>query len=255
MRLFTEKRRKRLKSQPFPQDWLAVLEKNVALYRRLNAVDRAELHGHIQVFVAEKNFEGGDGFAMTDEVRLTVTGQACVLLLHRETDYYPGLSSIVIYAGEFLAPYQEVDEIGVVTEGIDRRSGESWQEGTLVLSWEDIVAGEIEVHAGYNVVLHEFAHQLDAEAGITSAPHLSRRREPRLAQTLGQECLRLQRDAAHGRTTVLDPYGAESPAEFFAVATECFFEKPRQLKERHPKLYEELARFYRQDPDSWRNGT
>jgi Mlc titration factor MtfA (ptsG expression regulator) len=246
MHLFTEMRRKRLKSRPFPREWAAALKEHT-LYRLLPESDRLELQEHIKVFVAEKNFEGGDGFVMTDEVRVTIAAQACLLLLHRETDYYPGLSSVVVYPGEFLAPFREVDESGVVTEGIDRRSGESWQEGTLVLSWEDVVAGELDVHAGYNVVLHEFAHQLDAEDGITS----TRRSEPGLAQTLEQECLRLQRDAAHGRTTVLDPYGAENPAEFFAVATECFFEKPRPLREHHPRLYEELARYYRQDPASW----
>ncbi len=256
MRLFTKMRRKRLKSQPFPHHWLAILEKNVPLYSRLHAVDRVELQGHIQVLFTEKNFEGGNGFEMNDEVRLTIAAQACLLLLHRETDYFPGLSSSVVYAGEFLAPYRDVDESGVVTEGIDRRSGESWQEGTLVLSWEDIATGELSVHPGYNVVLHEFAHQLDAEAGITSnIPHLPLSSQSRWEQTLEQEYLRLQHDTVHGRTTVLDPYGAESPAEFFAVATECFFERPRQLKERHAKLYEELAGFYRQDPASWLNGS
>jgi Mlc titration factor MtfA (ptsG expression regulator) len=248
-------RRKRLKSRPFPREWLAILGNNVPLYRRLTVADQVELQKHIQVFVAEKNFEGGAGFVMTDEARITIAAQACLLLLHREACYYPGLSSIVIYPGEFLAPYREMDESGVVTEGIDRRSGESWQDGTLVLSWEDVSAGELDVHAGYNVVLHEFAHQLDAEESITSVPHLLRRSRSTLAQTLEQEYLRLQHDAAHGRTTVLDPYGAESPAELFAVATECFFEKPRPLRDRHPKLYDELTRYYRQDPASWPNSS
>lgn len=251
MRLFTGMRRKRLKSRPFPPDWQAILEEKIPLYRRLTLADRAELQGHIQVFVAEKNFEGGDEFAMTDVVRITIAAQACMLLLHRETDYYPELSSIVVYPGEFLAPFRDVDESGIVTEGIDRRSGESWQEGTLVLSWEDITE-EVGEHACYNVVLHEFAHQLDVEDGITSkAPRLSRHDRWKLAKTIERECLRLQHDTVHGRTTVLDPYGAESTAEFFAVATECFFERPRPLRERHPKLYEGLAEYYRQDPASW----
>ncbi len=247
MRLIANMLRNRLKNRPFPRDWLTILEKDVPLYGRLPAADQEELQGHIQVFVAEKNFEGANGLSMSDEIRVTIAAQACLLLLHRETGYYPGLFSIVIYPYEFMAPFREVDECGVVTEGIDRRSGESWQEGTLVLAWEDITAGGLDVHAGYNVVLHEFAHQLDAEDSITSARHS----ESGLAQAIKQEYLRLQRDTVHGRTTVLDPYGAESPAEFFAVATECFFETPYPLRERHPRLYEELSRYYRQDPASW----
>jgi Mlc titration factor MtfA (ptsG expression regulator) len=249
-------RRRRLKSRPFPPEWLAILDKNVPLYRRLTTADRAELQRHIQVFVAEKNFEGGNGFVMTDEVRVTIAAQACILLLHRETGYYAGLSSVIVYPGEFLAPFREVDESGVITEGIDRRSGESWQEGTLVLSWEDIADGSLDVQAGYNVVIHEFAHQLDVEDGITCGTRrLFGRDQPNWAKTLEQEYLRLQHDTAHGRSTVLDPYGAENPAEFFAVATECFFESPRRLRERHPKLYAELARYYRQDPASWPNSS
>jgi MtfA peptidase len=253
MLLITEMRRRRLKSQPFPPAWEKVLEGNVSLYRRLPAPDREELKGHIQVFLAEKNFEGCGGQELTDEVRLTVAGQACILLLHRETDYYPGLSSILVYPGEYLAPQMELGEDGVVTEGTDRRSGESWQEGSLVLSWEDVLAEGLEVHEAYNVVLHEFAHQLDAEDGITAAALLPKRaRFWELAEVLEREYLRLQHDTAHRRTTLLDPYGAESPEEFFAVATECFFEQPVPLRQRHPELYAGLARYFRQDPAEWR---
>lgn len=253
MLIITEMRRKRLKSQPFPTAWRSVMERNVSLYRHLPAADRQELEGHIQVFLAEKSFEGSDGMTMTDEVRVTVAAQACILLLHRRTDYYPGLSSIVVYPGEYLAPRHEVDEWGIVTEGTDRRTGESCPEGALVLSWEDVLAEGLDVHPGYNVVLHEFAHQLDAEEGITSGISLLPRRAGQRIweETLRREFERLREDAEHDRPTVLDPYGAESPEEFFAVATEAFFETPLPLRERHPELYEELARYYRQDPAEW----
>jgi len=250
MFLVTSYRRKRLKSRPFPREWLSVLEQHVPLYRRLGEEDRSELQGHIAVFIAEKNFEGRDGLSMTDEIRVTIAAQACILLLHRQTDYYPLLSSIIVYQGEFLAPYRDVDDYGVVNEGNDLRSGETGSEGALVLSWEDAAVNDLDVHAGYNVVLHEFSHQLDAEDGITASD--VSKRQPRMAlRTLEREYHRLQRDAAHGRATVLDPYGAESLAEFFAVATESFFERPRHLKEHHPELYGDLARYYRQDPVSW----
>lgn len=253
MLLITSSRRKRLRNQPFPPSWLRVLEANVPLYGRLPEPDRQELQGHIQVFVAEKNFEGGEGQALTDEVRVTIAAQACLLLLHRETDYFPGLSSIVVYPGEYLAPYREMDESGVVTEGTDRRSGESWEQGALVLSWEDVLAAGVDGEGAYNVVLHEFAHQLDAEDGVTDgAPLLLKRSSYRHWQrTLAEEYERLRTEAAQGRVTVLDPYGAESPAEFFAVATEAFFEKPQEMKAYHLALYEELTRYYRQDPAGW----
>lgn len=253
MLLITEMRRKRLKNQPFPAAWLSVLERSVALFLRLPLEDREELKGNVQVFLAEKNFEGRGGLAMTDTIRVTIAAQACLLLLHRRTDYYPGLSSIVVYPDEYLAPYLEMDEWGIVTEGTDCRSGESCREGTLVLSWKDVLAEGLDVHEGYNVVLHEFAHQLDAEEGITSgAPLLVRRSGSGNGEDILQyECERLREDAERGRPTVLDPYGAENPAELFAVATESFFETPHPLRKRHPELYDELVRYYRQNPAEW----
>ena len=139
MFLITDLRRKRLRRQPFPPAWAAVIDR-IPLCRRLPEQDREKLHGHVQVFLDEKNFEGRGGIAVTDEVRVTIAAQACILILHRPTDYYPGLSSIIVYPREYIAPHLEVDEWGVVTEGLDQRSGESTRDGALVLSWEDIRA-------------------------------------------------------------------------------------------------------------------
>lgn len=251
MFLITEMRRKRLRSRPFPPAWLAVLDK-IPLVRSLPSEDREKLREHLLIFLGEKQFEGL-GITITDDIRVTIAAQACILILHRPTDYYPGLSSIIVYPGEYLAPRVDVDEWGVVTEGTDQRSGESTWEGALVLSWEDVVAEGIDTHPGYNVVLHEFAHQLDTEEGLTGGVSLlpKRSRFASLAEILQREYLRLQSDVAHHRTTVLDPYGAESVEEFFAVATEAFFETPHPLNDRHAELYRELARFYRQDPAGW----
>jgi len=255
MLLITEMRRKRLKSSPFPPAWERFLERRVLLYGRLPEEDRDELKGDIQVFLAEKSFEGCGGFVMTDEVRLTVAALACLLLLHRETDYYPGLSSIVIYPREYLAPQADVDESGVVTEWIDLLSGESSQVGTVVLSWEDVMAEGLETHETYNVVIHEFAHQLDAEDGITSgAPLLARRSGTRtLLDALERGFERLQDELLHGRATVLDPYGEESLEEFFAVASECFFMRPLLLRLWDFALFAELVRYYRQNPAEWKD--
>ena len=252
MLLLTGIRRKRLRAAPFPPDWLRVLEQHVPLYRRLPAADRDELRGHIQVLLAEKHFEGGGGFPMSDEARVVIAAQAALLLLHRETDYYPALSSIVVYPDEFIVQQSEIDETGVVFEGEDVRSGESWFHGTLVLSWKDVLLSGSEGYEDYNVVIHEFAHQLDTEEGISSGePLLGRRPRLRWEGVLADEYERLRADDAAGRPTFLDPYGADNPAEFFAVATECFFTLPAELQHQHPELYAELARHFRQDPASW----
>lgn len=250
MLFFTEFRRRRLKRAPFPPEWLAILENHVELYRRLPESDRVELQGHVQVFLAEKQFEGGGGFAVTDTVRLVVAAQACLLLLHRDGGYYPGLSSIIVYPDEYLAPLVEVDEAGIVTEGTDRRSGEFVMEGALVLSWADVTGEGLDVHGAYNVVLHEFAHQLDAEQGITVEPAAGGRHEV-LYRVLARECRQLRREVRRGHSTFLDPYGTGNLAEFFAVATEAFFETPAEFRSAHPELYQELVDFYRQDPGSW----
>jgi MtfA peptidase len=255
MLLITEMRRKRLRSAPFPPAWEHNLERRVPLYGRLPEQDRRELKGAIQIFLAEKSFDGCGGFVITDEVRLTVAAQACLLLLHRETDYFPGLSSIVIYPREYLAPQADVDESGVVTEWTDLLSGESSRVGTVVLSWEDVMDEGLETHESYNVVLHEFAHQLDAEDGITSgAPLLPRRSRNRtLSEVLESGFQRLKDEVLHGRATVLDPYGEDSLEEFFAVATECFFIRPLSLREWDFCLFTELVRYYRQNPAQWKD--
>lgn len=253
MLFITSSRRKRLKSQPFPPAWVQLLERRVPLYERLPEADREELKGHILVFLAEKNFEGCGGFTMSDEVRLTIAAQACILLLHRESDYFPGLSSILVYPGEYVAPFVEMDESGVVTERFDRRLGESSQQGAIVLSWEDVCPEGPGVHGAYNVVLHEFAHQLDTEDGVTTGePLLPKRfRKRLLTGILVQEHQRFRDEVAAGRPMPFDPYGAESLEEFFAVATECFFEQPQSLLESCPALYAELATYFRQDPAAW----
>jgi Mlc titration factor MtfA (ptsG expression regulator) len=239
---FFHSRRKRLKEQPFPVQWLELLER-VPHYRRLPAPDREELCGHIRVFLSEKSFEGCNGLVMNDEVRITIACQACLLLLHRGAACFPAISSVVVYPDEYLAPWQETDESGIVVEGEEQRSGEFAGTGALVLSWEDVLMAGVDAEGAYNVVIHEFAHQIDAECGITDSDAWH--------GTLEREYHRLQHDAAHRRPTLFDPYGVENPAEFFAVVTECFFEDPRRFRARHPELYGEMSAFFRQDPASW----
>ena len=227
------------------------------MYSRLPPADRQELEGHIHVFLAKKRFEGCDGQEITDEVRVLIAAQACLLLLHRDTDCYPLLHSILVYPSSYIAKTWHLEKDGrTITEGEQARGGESWPHGTVVLAWDGAIAGAVELDKNRNLVIHEFAHQLDQEDGIADgAPLLggsnlwqTRHRYQTWARVLSDEFQQLRRAAEDGPETVLDTYGAQNPAEFFAVATECFFEKPGQLKERHPALYAELQEFYQQDP-------
>jgi MtfA peptidase len=252
--LFKSRRRKRLRETPFPAAWREILLRGLPYYRCLPEPDRRELEGHIQVFLAEKYFEGCAGLKLTDEMRVLIAAQACMLLLHRDTDYYPGLSTILVYPEAYLAQLHGVGPAGVVTEGPAWRRGESWHtpggRSPVILSWRDVQAGAADIHDGANVVFHEFAHQLDGESGaVEGAPALERRSQYLAwARVLGREYRALIDDLRNNRPTLLSAYGATSPAEFFAVLTENFFERPRALKEQHPEVYQQLAGFYRQDP-------
>lgn len=243
-------RRNRIRSQPFPNDWDAILHRQVPLYQRLSDQDRQELQGLIQIFVDEKHFEGCGGLTLNDAIRVTIAAQACILLLHRETDLYPRLISILVYPSTYVAQARQPIGGGMVLEGEVARLGEAWKDGVVVLSWDNVVAGASDIHDGHNVVLHEFAHQLDQENGpADGAPVLEHRSQyVSWARVLGNEYEQLRQAASQGRPSVLDRYGATNPAEFFAVATECYFEKPKELQCMHPELFEELRAYYHFDP-------
>jgi Mlc titration factor MtfA (ptsG expression regulator) len=256
MNWLKKRRRTRLANRSFPDTWEHVLRTSVPLYNRLSDPDRRELQRHIQIFLAEKRFEGCQGLEITDQVRLTIAAQACMLLLHRETDYFPGLTSILVHPGTYV-----VDDVlrvagGMVLESREVREGESWHRGAVVLSWDDVRRGTENPDDGHNVVLHEFAHQLDTMWGKgDSSPVLRDRASFRAwTEALERNFKRFRRDIRYDRARVLDDYGATDPAEFFAVATECFFEVPRDLRSAYPDLYEELKRFYQQDPALWEPG-
>jgi len=172
-----------------------------------------------------------------------------LLLLHRETDIYPNVDSILVYPSAYRVPTEQRDGL-VVIEEQQTRLGESWQRGLVVLAWDHVLSGAAQPRDGQNVVLHEFAHQLDSEDGVMNGtPELGpRARYTSWAHVLGDEFEELSKRLHAGRSSDIDPYGATNAAEFFAVLTEMFFEKPRALKRRHPELYQELATFYKQDP-------
>ena len=248
-----EARRERLRGKPFSAEWRQVLEHNVPLYNHLPPALKEQLHGLIHIFLAEKNIEGAAGLEVTDEIRVTIAGQACILLLNRETDFYPRLFSIVVYPHQY-----EVDKPLFFSgrqhiEASETRLGESWPTGAVVLAWDHVRQGAADVHDGHNLVFHEFAHQLDQEnAGADGIPDLGRAsRYITWARVVGREYEDLQQHVKAGMASLLDQYGATNEAEFFAVATECFFERPAQMKAQYPELYEELKDFYRQDPTTY----
>ena len=243
------RRRDALRNEPLTDAERAVLKKNVPYLSKLDEADRTEFEGLVRIFLAEKSFEGCGGLELTDEMKITIAAQACLLLLHRENDVYPDVESILVYPTAYRAPTTK-REGGVVIESEQARLGESWTRGVVVLAWDHVKSGAAQPADGQNVVLHEFAHQLDGEDGaMDGAPDLgARARYTSWAHVLGDEFRELAEELHAGRRSDIDAYGATNPAEFFAVVTEMFFEKPRALKQRHPELYEELAAFYKQDP-------
>jgi Mlc titration factor MtfA (ptsG expression regulator) len=247
--LFKDSRRAKLRAEPLSPEQHAIIAKNVPYLAKLPEADQKELEGLIQIFLAEKEFEGCGGLELTDEIKVTIAAQACLLLLHRENDNYPGVDAILVYPGAYRAPTKQ-DGGGFLVEGEQARLGESWTRGVVVLAWDHVKSGAMNMNDGHNLVLHEFAHQVDGEDGsMDGAPDLgTRARYKSWAHVLGSEFSELSERLDQGRKSDIDSYGATNPAEFFAVVTEMFFEKPRMMKDRHPELYEELAAFYKQDP-------
>ncbi len=248
-------RRRRLRKTPLSAEAWGVLERNLPYLKSLTSEDRGELAGLVQIFLDEKRFEGCGGLEITPEIRLVVAAQACMLLLRRETDVYPGLHSIIIYPSAYVAKNISADGF-VVSEGTQLRAGQTWTQGSLVLSWDDVLRGAADVHDGHNVVFHEFAHQLDQQSGAADGtpPLPDRSRYVAWARELGKEYRELLRRIEAHRPTSIDPYGGTNPAEFFAVVTETFFERPCQLEKQHPGLYEQLRLFYRRDPAAIERG-
>ncbi|MGR8947731.1 MAG: M90 family metallopeptidase [Gammaproteobacteria bacterium] len=245
-------RMEKLFKTPLDARHVALLQKYVPIYAKLPQSLRNELHGHINIFLDRKNFIGKGGVEITDEIRFVVAGNACLLLLQGNNRRFYGFSSILIYPETYLA--HDVRHDGFITsKRPSLRSGESWMRGPIVLSWADILAGSVNAEDGHNVVIHEFAHKLDEQSGhLNGLPVLRQASDyEQWSKVLSEEFDALHKRAEKRKNKVLDEYGTVSPAEFFAVASESFFEKPVQMKKRLPELYEQLQTFYNIDPASW----
>jgi len=249
--LLKQKRRTAVIQAPFPEAWKQILQKNFPLYRRLPESIRTQLHRKIQIFVYDKMFEGCRGLTISDEIRVTIAAQACLLLMNRESPCYPKLRTILVYPSAYIAKEKESFTRGA--EISSARLGESWALGTVVLAWDSVRGDALNFRDGFNVTMHEFAHQLDQEDGDgDGVPMLeSYSAYTAWARIFAEEFRRLQSKLAQGKPDVLNAYGATNPAEFFAVATETFFEKPKALQLNHPEIYESLQKFYRLHPLEW----
>jgi len=240
-------------AQPFPDAWQQMLITRLPVYERLPAALKQELQAHIQHFLYTKQFVGCNGQDITDEVRVVIAAEACLLILNRASTRYKNLRWIYVYPSTFIAKREQQDAYGVVSESKTHMLGESWSNGRVILAWDSVERGMYNFSDGRNVVLHEFAHQLDQEDGAADgAPLLYTRDSYQIwAQVFSQEFTQLQAKLARGGNSLIDSYGATNPAEFFAVVTELFYERPAQMRKRHPELFKALQGYYRLDPEAW----
>lgn len=252
---FKKWRRRRLMQQPLSDERLSILNKNVPYYRHLPSDLQQKLQGLINIFLDEKTFEGCAGLEITDEIRVTIAGQACILLLGIGdlSSFYEGLRSVLVYPKSYVAKVKNTHNSFFVEEGFEQRHGEAWSRGHVVLAWNEVKKGASDIRDGQNLVFHEFAHQLDYDYGATSEIESSDDQSSYLswAWVVGNEYNDLLEALKRNQQTLIDEYGATNLAEFFAVVTEYFFEKPRELRQRHPELYQQLTEFYQQDPATY----
>ncbi|MGI4787415.1 MAG: zinc-dependent peptidase [Janthinobacterium lividum] len=238
--------RQDLLAQPMPAQWRRYLSA-LSLYPHLTASDQQKLEDGTRILIAEKSWEGCNGLLLTDEIKVTIAGLASLLVLGFDHDYYPNVETILVYPDGFLVSERRVETRGVFAEQILPLSGQAALQGPVIISWADVRHGS---HSGHNVVLHEFAHKLDMRDGVADgAPYLENDTQiANWSRVMSAEYQSLVERTQAGERDVLDPYGATNAAEFFAVITESFFERPRALQETHSELYGVLRDFYRQDP-------
>lgn len=251
--LLTAWRRRRVTGRPFPPAWRRVLRQRMPAYARLPPPLQLQLRRHVQWLLATTPFIGCAGLKVTDEMRVLIAAQAALLLLSRPAGRFAALRQVLVYPGAFVVDRTRAGEGGIAHESRQVLAGESWQLGQVVLSWDDVLAGAADPGDGRNVVIHEFAHQLDQEKGRANGAPWLRGREARAswAAVLSAEFEALRRRLAQGESGLIDAYAATDAAEFFAVVSEHFFEQPAALAAAHPALYAEFVRCYGTDPRHW----
>ncbi len=238
--------------KPLEPELLNLLRQHMPLYERMPSELQQRLQGLVNVFLNDKSFFGSSGLEITNEMRLAVAGNACLLLLNRDDPRFPGSGTILLYPDTIVTQQVKYDG-AVVHEGQSARLGESWQRGPVILSWADVLRGVNNPEDGQNVVIHEFAHKLDEEnVSMDGLPVLREHADyPEWARVMSEEFADLIERVQRNSNKVLDGYGSTSPAEFFAVASEVFFEQGARMKDRLPKLYTQLEQYYGVDPAGW----
>jgi MtfA peptidase len=244
------RRRAKLLAKPFPREWLTYLRKNVAHYQHLSEQEQARLRDDLRIFISEKRWEGCGGLKITEEIKVTIAAQACLLVLGMKHNYFDRVSSILVYPRGYRVPPVDETQDDAIDDPRWARVGEAHYRGPVVLSWADVLREGRTPTASHNLVIHEFAHQLDFLDGVVNGtpPLKDEAQARRWHDVMTAEYQRLIRESASGQATLLDQYGTRNEAEFFAVATECFFDQPVSLKRCHSQLYELLREYYQQDP-------
>lgn len=250
---FADRRRKKLTRVPFPASWENIIRSNVAHFCMLEHARQDHLRDLVKVFVAEKNWVEAGGLSLTDEIRVTIAAQACLLLLGLPHDYYRNVESIIVYPSTVIPPQERrgfFDSTIAPAEIVRPIIGQAFRDGPVIITWDAALRGGRHPEYGHNVIYHEFAHKLDMLDGTADGtPPLGDRAEYRdWVLTCSREYLRLKQDTGKGRHSFLDAYGATNEAEFFAVATEQFFDQPLKLRRQAPDLYRVLQEYYNQDP-------
>lgn len=243
--------RSRQLRRPFPAHWRKILKSQLPVYRRLPAQLRKQLEQHVQLFLAEKAFYGCGGFEVDDTVRVTIAGHACLLIVARNISDFDEVRSILVYPDAYQV--REIERDGpVVSESRQVRAGEASSRGQVVLAWSECKEGAVNPANHHNVIIHEFAHQLDYLDGTADgAPPLSGELARSWQETMATAYEHLRSSLRHHRKPWLDPYGATEPAEFFAVLTEAFFRQPHHIRREQPEVYQALCEFYRLDPQDF----
>ncbi len=240
------RRRRALKSTRIDEALWKRVASRLPFLRGLTEEETARLKQLVVLFLAEKEMHGAHGLQLTDAIRLSIAAQACLPILNLGFDLYGGWVGVIVYPGEFRVRKEEVDEDGVVHSVEEELAGEAWPGGPVVLSWEDVGLAE----RGYNVVIHEFAHKIHMDgSGDADFPAARAGMDAgKWRKTLEKAYDRFCREVDADRPTLIDPYAAEHPAEFFAVMSEAFFTESAVLARDWPELYGQLALFYKQDP-------
>jgi len=237
----------------FPLEWEAIMRANVVHYEVLDDAERERLRETMKVFIDEKQWEGCGGLDLTDEIRVTIAAQACLLLLGLPHDYYRNVESILVYPSTVGVPERQPGVFEIITGPVQASVpilGQAFAQGPVILVWDAVLHGARHPEQGHNVVYHEFAHKLDMLDGTADGtpPLFDHDQLAEWVTVCSSEFLRLRHLTEKGNKTFLDAYGATNEAEFFAVATEEFFDRPRALHKHAPDLYRVLSSYYRQDP-------